>query len=203
MITFHDVEQGTEKWLELRADKYTGSNADKLLKFASSYKIVNGIKSRYSVAEITGFQGNFWTKRGHLLEDEAISLYERIKKEEVRRYGFVTNDKYLDCGYSPDGYREDRTIEVKCFSEKLHMQLFNGDIPMKVLAQIHFGLLICEKKQCDLVIYNPRFAKKIIDGEPNVNYDPKKAIKIITIKTQPKIAANFKRILKDVPIHAV
>jgi hypothetical protein len=181
-IKLHDIEQGTDEWLELRKDLYTGSGADKLLKHSGQFKIADGIATPYALAEITGFKGNFFTRRGHILEDQAIELYQRIKKCEVERAGFVTNSKYPTCGYSPDGLREDRTLECKAFNPDLHMKMFKGDIPVKVLAQCHFGMLICGKKLCDLIIYNP-------------DLEAREAFKVIPIRYNPKIAANFKRIL--------
>jgi hypothetical protein len=189
MITIHDIEQGTDEWLALRKDLYTGSNAHKLLKHSGQMKIVDGVATPYAITEITGFTGNFFTKRGHLLEDEAIELYEQIKKVTVDRPGFVTNSKFPTCGYSPDGIRPDRTLECKAFNDDKHMQMFNGDIPITVLAQCHFGMLICGKKICDLIIYNPRL-------------EAREALKIITIRWNPKIAANFKRLLEPQKVAA-
>jgi hypothetical protein len=204
-IKLHNVQQGSNGWIQLRADLYTGQNAQLLLNFHDHIKIINGVASAYALNEITGFNGNFYTKRGHLLEDEAIDLYQQITKSEGIRFeggdkvGFVTNTKFPTCGYSPDDIYPDHTLEVKAFKEKLHLQLIEGKIPMKILAQIHFGLLICEKQFCDFIPYNPRFAKKYIDGEPNKSYDPKLAFKIIRINRNPRIAANFKRILTKQP----
>ena len=199
MITIHKVEQGSEEWKILRADLYTGTAAEKLLQYSGSVKIVNGVASAYALTEITGFAGNFFTKRGHLLEDQAIALYKKINRCEVMvspEAGFVTNSKYPTCGYSPDGLRTDRTLECKAFNKEKHMKMFRGDIPLKVLAQCYFGMLIFGKKICDLIIYNPDFAKKTLpDGSVNPDYNPKYAIKIITIRHKPSIASNFKRIL--------
>lgn len=199
MITIHDVEQGTEEWKQIRDGLYTGTGAEKLLEHSTKTKFIDGVSSSYAVSEITKFKGNFYTKRGHVLEEEAINIYEAIKKESVRRAGFVTNSKYPNCGYSPDGFPIDRTLEVKCFTKEKHLQLIAGNISAKILAQIHYGMLICDVKLCDFIPYNPDFAKKqlVIDGElvNNPDYDPKKAFKIIPIKYNPKIAANFKRIL--------
>lgn len=182
MITIHEVEQGTDEWQEIREGLYTGSNAHKLLDHHSKVKIIDGVASPYALTEITGFSGNFHTKRGHILEDEAIELYEQIKKVKVDRPGFVTNSKFPNCGYSPDGLRDDRTLECKAFNEDKHMKMFNGEVPLKVLAQCYFGMLICGKKICDLIIYNP-------------DLEAVKAFKVITIRWNPKIAANFRRIL--------
>ncbi len=201
MIILHDVQQGTEEWKILRAPFYTGANAEKLLSYFSRVKIIDGVVSPYAIAEITGFSGNFYTKRGHILEDEAIELYQQIKKVTVRLIGFVTNTLYPTCGYSPDGLTLDRTIECKAFNIEKHLKMIAGDIPLKVLAQCHFGMLICAKRMCDLVLYNPDLAKKQLkdkDGNlyDNPHYDPKKALVVITIKWNPAIAGNFKRILK-------
>lgn len=196
MITLHDVEQGSPLWHQLRDPRYTGSHGDKVLKFGTI---------EYSRAE-SQFGGNFWTERGHVLEAEAIEIYQQITEsvgirlESGRKVGFVTNSKYPECGYSPDDFYPDHTVEVKSFDEVEHMKLINAktvhDIDFKILAQIHFGLLITEKPYCHLLPYNPKFSRKELpDGSPNPNYDVLKAFKIITIKANPKIKANFRRIL--------
>lgn len=196
-ITVHNIEQGSDDWLRLRANLYTGSNADKLLAHSTQTKIVNGVASSYALTEITGFGGNFYTRRGHLLEDRAIEIYERITGHQVSRPGFVTNSKYPDCGYSPDGHDDELGIplEVKAFERGKHMKMFNGNIAVKILAQIHFGQFIWEKRGARLLIYNPEFAKKEIDGVTNPDYNPVWAFKIIEVKYNRNIQSNFKRVI--------
>lgn len=174
MITYNDTEQGTPEWIEARTGKFTGSNAYKLLSSFGAHEYAKALESN--------FDGNFFTKRGHLLESEAIELYEQITKSTVQHCGFVTNDSFPDCLFSPDGLTDTHIIEVKCFGETPHMAIYNGTIPMKILAQIHFGMMICEKQGGKLVIYNPKL-------------EPKKAFKIIDIAYSEKIVNNFKRIL--------
>jgi len=173
VITLHRLLQGSPEWLELRQGLYTGSNADKLLRFGTI---------DYSRTEDNGWGGNFHTKRGHILEDEAIGLYQDITGVEVDRPGFVTNTRYLECGYSPDGIAPDRTIEVKSFIEEKH-EAAAKYVPFKILAQCYFGMLICGKKICDLLLYNP-------------DLPADRALVIITIKLKPAIRANFRRKLK-------
>lgn len=198
MIQIHDLDQGTDEWKELRAGKYTGSGAHKLLKFASSKKVVDGEVSSYSLAEITGFKGTFITRRGHALEDDAIKLYEAITKVKVERPGFVTNSKYPECGYSPDGMAPAALLEVKCFQEPEHMKLITGAIKLEVMAQVQFGLLITGRPYAHLLPYNPKFARrKLPDGTDNPDYDIQKAFKIITIKANPRALANMRRILAN------
>lgn len=180
MIQLHQVEQGSDEWQALRQGRYTGSNAHKLLKYGAR---------PYSLTESSEFTGTFWTKRGHLLETEAIELYEAITGTTVEHPGFVTNSKFPDCGYSPDGLQAAHVIEVKCFNEPKHLKLYGGELPLEIMAQIHFGMLICERKLARLVIYNPKL-------------EPKLALKIIEIKARPAIHQNFKRILTKEANHA-
>ena len=179
-IKIHSVDQGSDLWHKLRDGKYTGSNAHKLLKFGAV---------DYSLTERSNFKGNFYTKRGHTLEEQAVELYKTITKSDVKRPGFVTNTIYPTAGYSPDALSgNDVVVEVKCFNKEKHKKMFSGEIPLTVLAQVHFGLLICGRKLAHLVIYNPDFAKE-------VPARPELAFKIIPIKRDPLIIANFKRIL--------
>jgi hypothetical protein len=200
VIIYHDVEQGSEQWLIDRDGMFTGSNADKLLDHAKSKRIVAGIVSKYAAAENLGFGGNFYTKRGHLLEDEALELTEVIDKTKIEHTGYVTNSLYPGCLYSPDGFTAKYLYEVKCFSEKAHLKILMGDIPLKILAQIHYGMTIMDKKAAKLVIYNPRFAKRQIKNDhgelvDNPLYDPSKAYSAIILKRDRDIHNNFKRIL--------
>lgn len=176
MITHHNVEQGTEEWHAAREGKFTGSNAYKLLGSFGATEYAKAIQS--------GFKGNFYTKRGHILEDEAIELYEAIYATKVQRPGFVTNSDYSDCLYSPDGVDGETLVEVKCFNEKGHREMLNGQVPLKIMAQTHFGILITELKRIRLVIYNPELAAE-------------EAFKAIDIPVNLAIVDNFKRILKE------
>ncbi len=179
MITLHDVEQGTPEWHALREGLYTGEGAHKLLKYG---------KIDYALSHVNNFKGNFWTKRGHLLEKEAMGLYQRINNLNILSVGFVTNDKYPECGYSPDGLLPSILLEVKCFDKDEHMKLINAktidDIPFKILAQIYFGLLITELPLAQLIAYNPKMK------------DVKDRFKIIEIPAKRAVINNFKRILK-------
>jgi uncharacterized protein YjhX (UPF0386 family) len=178
MITVHDIEQGTPEWLELRAGKYTGSNAHKLLRFGAI---------EYSRTEQGSFGGNFYTRRGHVLEDEALALYERIYKTQVDRPGFITNSEYPTCGYSPDGLDGLILLECKAFNPAKHMKIIKEGPPFEIEAQIHFGLTLTELKQARLILYNP-------------DLEPKYALHIIEIKANRNIKNNFRRYILPQPV---
>ena len=188
MITFHDVEQGSEQWHKLRDLCYvTGSKAWKLLQHGA----------QACRAKEKRFYGNFYTKRGHVLENQAISLYEKIYKTVVRQIGFITNSKYKFCGYSPDGIDGEYLLEVKAFNMVRHLKIAKGDIPFEIMAQIQFGLLITGLKKARLILYNPDFAKKELNGRPNEQYDPKMAFVVKEVKVMPSVHANFRKLIKQ------
>lgn len=183
MIAIHNTPQGTEKWHIDRQGKYTGSNAYKLLGMFGATEYAKAIRST--------FGGNFFTKRGHRLEDQAILLYERIYDTVVARPGYITNNAYPTCLFSPDGIdtaKEYQTIyqspgdewevvelrslpgehiliEVKSFVGKSYQNIYDNGPDIKILAQIYFGMLISGLRHARLVIYNPRFAKKTWEDE--------------------------------------
>lgn len=198
MITMHFVEQGSDQWKIDRVGNYTGSNSDKLLGSFGA--------TEYAKAVEDSFKGNFWTKRGHVLEDQAVELYEAITGTKILRdengikVGYITNSKYPKSLYSPDGVPPISILEIKCFDIPQHLQLINAkredDLPLKIRSQVHYGLTISEQPYAHLVPYNPIFSKKKLDdGSDNPYYDPIKAFKIITIKANKNIQSNFKRIL--------
>ncbi len=173
MITINDVRQGTDAWHDLREGKYTGSNAAKLLQYGA----VDASASHRS-----RFRGNYHTERGHILEDEAVGLYEQIKDTEVLRPGFVTTDNFPHAGYSPDFIAGDILGEVKCFGEEKHRRCIAGAIPLEVRAQVHFGMFVCGLQLAHLVFYNP-------------DIEAEAAFKITEIRRNAKIERHFRELL--------
>jgi hypothetical protein len=143
-----NIKQNTPEWLEARKGKVTGSNAITLL--------TDGIDESIKKNASNSFSSNFWTERGHILEDEAIELYEAIYNVTVLRAGLVVNSRFHRAQCSPDG--EDETnnalLEVKCLMAKNH----NNEVKSpsaKYVAQANFNALICERKKALLVYYCP------------------------------------------------
>lgn len=175
MVTIHQTEQNSPEWLAERVGKFTGSNAIKLLKFGRCEKA--------RVEENPAFTGNYWTKRGHDLEPFAIQTYELVKDVKVETCGFMTNPDYPGCLYSPDGWHDDTLIEVKCFKEEKHLSIKRNNIPAEILAQIHFGLIICELKKANLVLFSDEV-------------DEKKGLRILPIKRDKRLEARLKSLMK-------
>jgi hypothetical protein len=175
MVTIHNIDQGTNEWLEARVGKFTGSNAIKLLKY--------GRTDKARVEANPSFTGNYWTKRGQDLEPFAIAAYEMVKDVKVERPGFITNDDYPECLFSPDGIVGKTLLEVKCFGEKKHTAVNRKNIPDEILAQVHFGMIMAELEDAHLVLFSDEV-------------DERHGLKIIPIKQDKKLIARLKNLME-------
>lgn len=156
MIIYHDVEQGTPEWHALRAPLWTGSKALRLLQGKS-------------LPEDREWRGNDATRRGQMLEYSAIREYERKYRRKVDRPGFVTNTVYTNAGYSPDGIDGGWLLECKAFNGVRHEDLVAEKIPLIVLVQIYFGMIITGKRKARLLAFNPEFEEQLTVIE--ITYD--------------------------------
>ncbi|MDP4226023.1 MAG: YqaJ viral recombinase family protein [Bacteroidota bacterium] len=171
-IKIHNVDQNSEEWLELRKGKVTASNAYILLK-----KGVNA-----AIAANNGESGGgFYAARGHILEEEAIEIYQEVTGKKVHKVGFITNDKYPNCGWSPDGW--DVAVESKSFKVEKHLACCK-ELPIEVYCQVQFGMMIGELPEMDVILYNP-------DIE-----DSKLCFKIITVKRDDELIKRFEQKLE-------
>lgn len=177
MVITHNIPQNSPEWLAKRIGMFTGSNADKLLRYGRCEK---------AKAQHSNFKGNYWTKRAHSLEPFAIQAYEMTRGVSVERPGYWTNEKYPGCLYSPDGveWNASRLGEVKCFAEERHLSINRRNIPSPILAQVHFGKIIGELDEMVLILFNP-------------DLDPKKALKIINVPIDRKLELRLKRLMSD------
>lgn len=122
---WHDVEQNTEAWLQLRIGKVTASNAGCFMangdaafgepakKYALQIALerATGRKAEFSFS-------NDHTDRGHEQEPIARMHYEDAE------FVTVTNGGFFDCGDhgdSPDGLiGADGVLEIKCVTAAVH-----------------------------------------------------------------------------------
>lgn len=156
MIIYHNIDQGTPEWFEARKGLWSGSTAIRLL-LGKPYK------------EDVEWSGNMYTKRGQALESIAIREYEREYGTKVVRPGGVTNTVYPNAWYSPDGIDRGWLLEVKAFNGSNHDDLVGGNIPIAVLAQIDFGMVITGKRKARLLAFNPDRREQLT--VINITYD--------------------------------
>lgn len=148
IISEEEIKQGSDEWLRMRSHFITGTDA---------IKIINGEDIDYILAtkKPDGNFQNYYTMRGHILEDESKQLYEDINDVKINNAGFITNDKYPLAGYSPDGLiGDDGLIECKSFMEKHHNSAIE-QLDDCIIAQVQFGLFVSERKWAKVLLYNP------------------------------------------------
>lgn len=163
------VEQGSPDWFQARLERpltasesqaigNQGKGLETLVMEKMAEKYSSGTKERYS---------NDDTNRGTELEPQARELYELETGRKVRMVGFITNDPISEfCGASPDGLVDyEGLIEIKSFDDTKHFEMTLEEdfkIESKYLWQMQMQMLVCEKKWCDFVAYNPNYKKSLL-----------------------------------------
>ncbi len=167
MITVHkEMVQGSEEWFAARCGLLTASEMH--LAVTATLKIASNDKERAHVFELVAQRITQYVEptyigdamlRGMNDEIEAIDIYEK-NYALVERVGFITNDKWgFTLGYSPDGFvGKDGLIECKSRKQKLQIRTLLDFVPYEqidpdFMIQVQTGLMVSERKWCDLVSY--------------------------------------------------
>jgi hypothetical protein len=173
-LAIHDVEQGSQEWLDLRCGLLTASTIGQLIS-PKTIKPASNDTSRalttHLVAErITGYvEPTFVSadmERGNMDEPVARELYSEHYAPAVQ-VGFMTNEfNGHRIGYSPDGLVGDNgLIEIKSRRQKKHLQTILDDaVPPENMAQIQTGLLVTGRDWLDYVSYcggMPLYVKRV------------------------------------------
>jgi len=167
MMKFHNIEQGSQEWLDLRLGKITASRFKDVF---SSGRGSAPSKTRASymmqlVAEIiTGLPQNSFQNdamiHGNECEPQARSNYELYTGVEVDQIGFVSFNDLV--GVSPDGLvGREGLLEIKCPKTTTQIQRYLDSVfPPEYKAQVQGQMWVCEREWCDFVSFDPR-----INGE--------------------------------------
>lgn len=162
-MKWHDVQQNTEEWEDLRLGKATASNFSKFM--AKESGAFADPAKRYALKlaleRLTGRRAEFSFRnddmdRGHELEPLARMLYEEMT------FTTVTNGGFFDCGEygdSPDGLvDDDGVIEIKSVTAAVHYDnIRRGDFDPTYRWQLA-GHLDCSGRQwVDFISYCPEF----------------------------------------------
>ena len=125
MLTFHDIEQNTDEWHQMRCGRLTSSSLSKVMAnygkpFGDPAK---ALAIQIAVQQITGKPSqnsfsNAHTDRGHEQEPIARMLYEAATFTKVNNGGFFSTKAQ---GASPDGLIAlDGVIEIKSQIAAVH-----------------------------------------------------------------------------------
>lgn len=168
------MPQRSPAWYAIREGKWTGST------------VIGLLQGKTKVPESSDYD-NLYMKRGRMLEPLAIEAYKanEVNVGRLRFPGFVTNSRYPNAGYSPDGIDGNFLLEVKCLNGDNHEDLVRGIVLPKYMAQVQLGLMITGHKWAKLIAYNP---------------DSDNSLAVILIKRNMSIRNNIKRKLLEVAI---
>ena len=157
-MIIHDVAQGSCEWLNLRAGRFTATDAQAL---AEAKKGLETLALEKAAFWLTGNLPDVFEnpamQAGHVREPLARKAYEEYAGVKVDTAGFMEIDDY--CGFSPDGLVGDEgLIEIKCKQDKAHLfTILSGKIDPKHVAQMQYQMLLSGRKWCDYVCFNPMF----------------------------------------------
>ena len=167
-ITVHaEMIQGSEEWLAARCGLLTASEMKLII--TPTLKAASNDKERGHLYELLGQRITQYVEpryvsddmlRGQQDEIDAVAAYDKHYGVVVR-VGFMTNDKWgFTLGYSPDGLvGYDGLIECKSRNQKYQIRTLvdyvsADQIDPDYMIQVQTGLLVSERKWCDLVSYH-------------------------------------------------
>lgn len=161
-IIYH-VDQRSPEWFALREKRLTASHAQAIATNGKGLvTYVNKKMAAYYSTNEKDFYVNADIQRGIDLEPEAAAVYAWEYNVATQIIGFVIRDDYS--GASPDLFEsKDGVVEIKCLNNENHFNLLmGGKFETKYVWQGQALMLICEKRFCKLVSYNPNFDKSLV-----------------------------------------
>ena len=157
------IEQGTDKWLDLRLGVITASKFKDVMakgqgKTRKSY--LYQLAAEIITGEREESYKNQYMEWGNENEPAARAMYELEMSVDVVEVSFVKTDNPM-IGCSPDGLIGDNgLVEFKCPKTTTQIETFlAGSMPAGHRPQVQGQLWVCEREWCDFVSFDPR-----IDG---------------------------------------
>lgn len=167
-VVYHrEMVQGSEEWAAARCGLLTASELKLIV--TPTLKAASNDKERSHLYEllaqrITGYVEPSYISdsmlRGKDDEIEAVLVYDK-NYAQAESVGFITNGKWgFTIGYSPDAIvGADGLIECKSRNQKLQVRTIidyvSADtIDPDFMIQVQTGLMVSERKWCDLVSYS-------------------------------------------------
>jgi putative phage-type endonuclease len=161
-MKIHNMQQGSEEWLDIRKLKLTASNAQAIGNQGKGLETL----CRQLVCDYLSKEKDVYInsdiERGIELEEDARIVYSLKTDNEVNQVGFIEISDY--CGCSPDGLiGADGLIEIKCYSNKHYIDyVLDEIIDSKYIWQMQMQIMLTCRDWCDFVVYNPNFDNEMI-----------------------------------------
>ena len=159
-MKLHNIEQGSEEWLQIRIGKFTASEFHTLMGNSQTKKTILLKKAAERITGVKSDGDSFsslHTDRGKELEQSARMAYEFDSGVDVEEIGFVELSETVGC--SPDGViGGEGGVEIKCKDNHTHLYaVMNNYIEPAHRTQCQFNMMVTEAKWWDYVLYNPNF----------------------------------------------
>ena len=162
VVKIHDVVQGTEKWLAVRAGIPTASELGSLITDGGELRkwdtempntyLARKLAERWTGYPLQSFGGGVM-EQGAILEEEAIPWYCAEYRVDLQRVGFLTTDDG-SFGSSPDAIDDERGYEIKCPQPTNHVKwLLAGGCPAEHVLQCQGGMYVMECDEWRFVSY--------------------------------------------------
>jgi hypothetical protein len=176
----HYVEQGTDKWLALRAGCITASSFKSLVtsrgeKTATSTRdtyLNQIIAERLTGKPVDTFK-NADMERGNEREGAARDLFGAIMEVDVKEVGFHLHDDY-DIGCSSDGLfclDSDTGVEIKSPRASTHIRYMrNKKLPTEYMQQVQLSMWLLEVDRYFFFSYHPDLKPLIVEVKRDDEY---------------------------------
>lgn len=166
-ITVHaELTQGSLEWHQLRCGMLTASEMKLIV--TPTLKAANNDKERGHLYELLAQRITRYVEPSYVSDEMLRGMEDEIDAVEayakhyapIERVGFITNDKWgFTIGYSPDALvGDDGQIECKSRSQKWQLKTLVDyvsvdSIDYDFMIQVQTGLMVSERKWCDLISY--------------------------------------------------
>lgn len=176
MIVINDIEQGTDKWLSLKAGVVSSSEFHRVItpkgkeSQDSNFLIEKAIERK--TGRLYSTFASYDMKRGIELQPEATALCELILDVEIHEIGFCFLDENRKIGASTDGLiEEDGAFEVKCPRGVTHWHYLDaGVLPSEYIPQVQGEMWVTDRKWCIFMSYYPGLDPLIIKVKRDDDY---------------------------------
>ena len=174
----HNAPQGTPEWFAARAGMPTASCFNQLItstgepsKSMPGYAITLA-GEKFAGKPLDAWEGNGYTERGKLLEDDARRMYAFLNDVEPQQVGFITDDAGT-YGCSPDSLiGDDGMLEIKCLKAENHIKAIlyfkkNKKLPPDYVQQTQGQMFVTCRAWCDAFFFHPELPRLCIRQTPN------------------------------------
>ncbi len=170
-MKIHEVQQGSEEWLEMKWGKLSGSRLAKLMtsKHVTDTAFFFELLSE-RLEDFDPFNESYQSKameHGTEYEPLARAEYERLTGETISQYGWIELDENI--GISPDGWNESTKTgyEIKCPSAATHVKYMqNGGLLVEdYIWQIVMYFIVLDVEKVKIISYRPENKKIKMLGE--------------------------------------